>query len=164
MANGMEQAVPQQAVPQQGQAVPQQGAGVFPQNDEEGETFILQVVKMIHADEEVKSILQEKTGGAAPTSAILGALAAQLLTLLFTKLYEQTGGQQVSEQFVVEIIRVCVKEIADIADAIGLETTVKDEQAAAQVAGDTLDTAMQELYSGGGAQQGQPQGMLQGGM
>jgi hypothetical protein len=154
------------------QAVPQgppgaQGGG-FPANQEEAETFILQLVKLVNEDEEISRILKEESGGKAPSSAIMGALAAQILTMLFSKLHEQSGGEQVNQEFVVNIIRTTVKELADIADGMGLDTSVEDEQQAAKIAGDSLDDSMEELYAGGGQQapQGQPQapqGQLQGG-
>lgn len=155
---------PPQGVPQEGpQGVPQgqpqvQGGSSFPKGDAEGEQFILQLVKVIHGDKEIPRVLEENIGGKAPSSAIVGAIAAQLLTLLFTKLYEQTQGKRVSRQFAVEIIRVAVKEIVAIAESIGPELSVKEEKEAATVAGDSLDQSMQELYSQGGQAQGQPQG------
>jgi hypothetical protein len=143
------------------QGVPQepQGGSSFPAGDAEGEQFILSLVKLINGDEEILRILQEETGKEAPASVIIGAIASQILTMLFTKLYQETGGQEVSEQFAIEIIRVAVKELADIADGLGLETSVEDEQQAAKVAGDSLDEGMNRLYEGGGQQapQGQPQ-------
>jgi hypothetical protein len=140
------------------QGSPQQGG--FPANNEEAEQFILQTVKVINSDDELVRILQEKTGGAAPISAIVGAICAQILTLLFTKLYKETGGQLVDRAFVVQIIRAAVKEISDISDGLGKNTTVDDEKQAAKVAGDALDSTMKQLYSGGGQQV--PQGMMQG--
>lgn len=150
-----------------------QGSGSFPKGDAEGEQFILQLVKFINSDDEVARIMQEEAGGKAPMSTILGAVAAQLLTLLFSKLHEQTGGQKVSKQYVVQIIRVAVRELADIASASGQEVSQQDEQQAAKVAGDSLDESMKSLYSGGAQQapqeqqapQGQPQapqGVMQG--
>lgn len=139
-------------------------AGVFPTDKEEGKTFILNLVKYINEDDEVERILTENKGGDAPINAMLGALAAQLLTLLFTKLYEETGGEQVSAEFAIMAVRIAVKELADIAKGIGWKVERKDEQDAAKVGGDTLDTSMQELYSGAGQQVAPPAGMLQGGM
>lgn len=163
---GTPQGIPQG--PPQGAPQEAQGAGgSFPAGNEEGEQFILQLVKLISTDEEVARVLKEETGGKAPTSAIIGAVAAQLLTLLFSKLYEQTGGQQVSKAFVVQIIRVAVRELADIASGLGTEVSKEEEQQAAKVAGDSLDQNMEQLYSGGHQQapQGQPQappGVMQG--
>lgn len=127
----------------------------FPQNKEQAERFALQTSKIIHEDEQIKKILQEQSqGGQAPMSTVIGGVAAQILTLLFTKLREQTQGMKVGSKYVIEIIRLAVKEIAAIADSMGLDTSVEDEQMAAKVAGDALDASMR----GGG--QGQPQGQV----
>lgn len=129
----------------------------FPNSVEQGQQFLLQLIKIIHTDDELVNILQQKTGGSAPTSTIVGAMAAKILTLLFSNLAQQTGGAKVAQKYVIEIIRVAVKEISDIADVLGLDTTVKDEQLAAKIAGDALDQSMKQLYSGGGQQRQQPQ-------
>lgn len=176
MAEGIMQGNPQVAPQEAPQGEPQR-VDSFPRNDEEGESFVLNLVKLINSDEKVVEILEKEGGGKAPSAVLMGALAAQLLTLVFTKLYEQTEGQQVNAKFVVQIIRVAIKEIADIADGLGLDTTVEDEQQAAKIAGDALDESMEQLYSGGQPAEGEPQampeeapqappqgGLLQGGM
>lgn len=133
----------------------------FPKDKAQAEKFTLQMVKLIHTDEKIKQILQEQSQGGAPMNAVLGGIASQILILLFTKLMEQTGGMQVKPKWVVEIIRVAVKELSILADSMGMDTPVEDEQIAAQIAGDSLDQSMQELYSNRGQRSGQPQqGMM----
>lgn len=125
-------------------------AQLYPTNEEQGRKFAAQMVKLIHTDEKIKEILQTQSQQNAQMNVVLGGIAAQILTLLFTKLTEQTGGMKVRPKWVVEIIRVAVKELSILADSMGMDTPVEDEQVAAQIAGDTLDANMKELYKNRG--------------
>jgi len=140
----------------------------FPKDKKQAEQFTLQLIKIIHEDEELKKILQQQASSQAPPSTVVGGIAAQLLTLLFMKLREQIQGSRVNSKFVIQIIRVAIKEITALAQAVGMRMSVEDERAAAKIAGDALDGAMRgkgpQAPQGQGGLQQAPQGMLQGGM
>lgn len=166
MMQGPPQGVPQG--PPQGQpqgAVSPETANVYPASKEQAEKFIYSTVQVIHEDEQVPQILKEAKGTDAPVGMIIGALAGQILTQMYTQLFQQTDGQvQVDKQFAVKTIRLAIQEISAMAEAAKIPVAKEDKQQAAKVAGDAIETAMEDIAGGQEAPPGPqgPQGAMQG--
>lgn len=150
----------------QGPPQTQQEQEIFPKDQDQAERFLLNTIKVIHEDQKIPQALNDSLGREAPTSTVIGAMAAQVLGLLFKQVHKQTGGLSVAPEFAIEVIRRAVTEIAEIAKAQGTQVSKEDMMGAAKIAGDTLQETMEQVYSGAPeeqpAPQGQPQGVMQG--
>ena len=145
------------------QEAPEEG-NIFPGDEEQAEKFLLNIIKFIHKEAKIPEVLAQAIQEGAPLGVIIGGVAAKMLTLMFTKIFKDTGGAQVLPEFAVEAVRRAVTEIAKIAEAEGATVPPKELQQAAKIAGDSLEQTMDQLFANPeGIVEGEPEpGMLQG--